>query len=100
MDGPRSRGYGARSGYDVRTRCIRGCTERRQGVSPERIGHDTETARFCVGLVQRSTIQSNAKRLHSASVIPAVPAAQSVTTIAFIRIVSSVNLSLWWKCRE
>src|ERR1700722_17188922 len=32
MDGPRSRGYGARSGYDVRTRCIRGCTERRQGV--------------------------------------------------------------------
>src|SRR5580704_571223 len=37
MDGPRSRGYGARSGYDVRTRCIRGCTERRQGVSPGRI---------------------------------------------------------------
>src|SRR5271154_5906735 len=37
MDGPRSRGYGARSGYDVRTRCIRGCTERRQGVSPKRI---------------------------------------------------------------
>src|SRR5437868_3878613 len=32
MDGPRSRGYGARSGYDVRTRCIRGCTVRRQGV--------------------------------------------------------------------
>ena len=31
------RGYGARSGYDVRTRCIRGCTERRQGVSPGRI---------------------------------------------------------------
>ena len=28
------RGYGARSGYDIRTRCIRGCTERRQGVSP------------------------------------------------------------------
>src|ERR1700753_4022632 len=34
MDGPRSHGYGARSGYDVRTRCVRGCTERRQGVSP------------------------------------------------------------------
>jgi len=48
MDGPRSRGYGARSGYDVRTRCIRGCTERRQGVSPGRIRHETETARFCV----------------------------------------------------
>ena len=29
--------YGAPSGYDVRTRCIRGCTERRQGVSPGRI---------------------------------------------------------------
>src|SRR5689334_10502765 len=37
MDGPRCRGYGARSGYDVRTRCIRGCTERRQGVTPGRI---------------------------------------------------------------
>src|SRR5271166_1867978 len=44
MDGPRSRGYGARSGYDVRTRCVRGCTERRQGVSPGRIRHETETA--------------------------------------------------------
>src|ERR1700727_1743786 len=49
MDGPRSRGYGARSGYDVRTRCIRGCTERRQGVSPGPIRHETETARFRLG---------------------------------------------------
>jgi hypothetical protein len=49
VGGPRSRGYGARSGYDVRTRCIRGCTEGRDGVSPERIRHETETARFCVG---------------------------------------------------
>jgi hypothetical protein len=30
---------------DVHTRCIRGCTERRQGVSPGRIRHETETAR-------------------------------------------------------
>ena len=34
MDGPRNRGYGARSGNDVRPRCVCGCTERRQGVSP------------------------------------------------------------------
>jgi hypothetical protein len=40
------KGYGARSGYDVRTRCIRGYTERRQGVSPGRLRHETETARF------------------------------------------------------
>jgi hypothetical protein len=30
MDGPRSREYGARSGHNVRTRCFRGCTERRR----------------------------------------------------------------------
>ena len=29
----------ARSGYDVRTQCIRGCTERLQGVRPGRIRH-------------------------------------------------------------
>src|ERR1700744_453390 len=34
MDGPRRRGYGARNRYDIRTRCIRGRLERRQGVSP------------------------------------------------------------------
>ena len=34
VDGPRSRWYGASSGYDLRTRCIRGCTERHQGISP------------------------------------------------------------------
>src|SRR6266567_4888536 len=34
MDAPRSLGYGARSGYDIRTRCVCGCTERRQGVGP------------------------------------------------------------------
>ena len=62
MDGPRSRGYGARSGYDVRTRCIRGCTERRQGVSPGRIRHETETARFCVGRVAGSAQQFKATR--------------------------------------
>ena len=28
MDGARNHGYGARSGYDVRTRCIRGCSAR------------------------------------------------------------------------
>ena len=33
MDGPRSRGYGARSGYDVRTRCVCGCSQGRQGES-------------------------------------------------------------------
>src|SRR6202035_5002305 len=62
MDGPRSRGYGARSGYDVRTRCIRGCTERRQGVSPGRIRHETEAARFCVGRVAESAQQFKATR--------------------------------------
>ena len=30
----RNHGYGTRSGYDIRTRCVCGCTERRQGVSP------------------------------------------------------------------
>src|SRR5947207_1528703 len=34
MDGPRNHGYGARSGYDVRTRCVCGRTERRSRVSP------------------------------------------------------------------
>src|ERR1700749_1827920 len=34
MDGPRRCGYGAHNGYDIRTRCIRGRLERRQGVSP------------------------------------------------------------------
>src|SRR6202042_571525 len=34
MDGPRNHGYGTRSGYDIRTRCVCGCTERRQGLSP------------------------------------------------------------------
>src|ERR1700674_3087146 len=34
MDGSRNRWYGARSGYDVYTRCVCGCTERRQGISP------------------------------------------------------------------
>ena len=34
MDGPRNRGYGARRGYDIRTRCVCGCTECRQSVSP------------------------------------------------------------------
>src|SRR5271156_6799911 len=33
MDGARNRGYGARSGYDVRTGCIRGCSAGRQGES-------------------------------------------------------------------
>src|SRR5579863_4482580 len=33
MDGPRSRGYGARSGYDVRTRRLRGGPEGRDGVN-------------------------------------------------------------------
>jgi hypothetical protein len=37
MDGPRSHGYRARSGYDVRARCVRGCTERPQGVSPGKL---------------------------------------------------------------
>ncbi len=34
MDGPRNHGYGTRSGDDIRARCVCGCTERRQGVSP------------------------------------------------------------------
>src|SRR3984885_10433397 len=33
MDGPRSRGYGARSGYDVRTRRLRGGPEGRDAVN-------------------------------------------------------------------
>src|ERR1700716_3452578 len=33
MDGPRSRGYGARSGYDVRTRRLCGGPEGRDGVN-------------------------------------------------------------------
>ena len=33
MDGPRSRGYGAPSGYDVRTRRLRGGPEGRDGVN-------------------------------------------------------------------
>src|ERR1700733_12200360 len=33
MDGPRSRGYGARSGYDIRTRRLRGGPEGRGGVN-------------------------------------------------------------------
>src|SRR5271156_5985112 len=33
MDGPRSRGYRARSGYDVRTRRLRGGPEGRDGVN-------------------------------------------------------------------
>ena len=37
---------GTPSGYDVRTRCIRGCTECRQGVIPGRIRHET---RFVIG---------------------------------------------------
>src|ERR1700683_1286466 len=53
MDGPRSRGYGARSGYDIRTRCIRDCTERCQGVSPGRIRHETETARSGLGALDQ-----------------------------------------------
>jgi len=52
-DGPWSRGCGARSGYDVRARCIRGCSERRQGVSRGRIGNETENARFCPGYKRR-----------------------------------------------
>src|ERR1700732_2839396 len=34
MDGPPNHGYATRSGYDIRTRCVCGRTERRQGVSP------------------------------------------------------------------
>ena len=56
------RAGGAPSGYNVRTRCIRGCTERRQGVSPGRNGHETETARFCVGRVAGSAQQFKATR--------------------------------------
>ncbi len=41
-NGPRNHGYRARSGYDVRTRCVCGCTERRQGVKPGQ----AESARF------------------------------------------------------
>ena len=54
--------YGARSGYDVRTRCIRGCTESRRGVGPGRIGHETEHARFCVGRIAGSAQQFKATR--------------------------------------
>jgi hypothetical protein len=42
--------FGASTPNSNRTRCIRGCTERRQGISPDsRIRHETEPARFCVG---------------------------------------------------
>src|SRR3977135_1841569 len=34
MDGPRSRGHGARRGYDVRTRRLRGGPEGRHGLDP------------------------------------------------------------------
>src|SRR6185437_997900 len=49
MDGPRNRGYGARSGYDVRTRCVCGRTERRQRVSPE----STQLVGNCCAKVRR-----------------------------------------------
>ena len=67
MDGPRGRGYGARRGYDVRTRCIRGCTERRQGVSPGRIRHETEAdgcGRRGASLVER-LVQIEPVGIHS-----------------------------------
>src|ERR1700733_12731119 len=32
MDGPRNHRYGARRGYDLRTRCVCSCKQRRQGV--------------------------------------------------------------------
>jgi uncharacterized protein YbjT (DUF2867 family) len=38
MDGPRRRGHGARGGHDVRTRCFRGGTECRHGVSRKTSG--------------------------------------------------------------
>jgi hypothetical protein len=56
MDGPRSRGYGACSGYDVRTRCIRGCAKRRSGVSPGLIEHGTESRRFYLGRLRGRSI--------------------------------------------
>src|SRR6202041_1793025 len=66
MDGPRNRGYGARSRYDVRTRCVCGSTERRQGIKsgasnmktehtidkPARAGRATQIAAMIItGLV-------------------------------------------------
>ncbi|MGH6888095.1 MAG: NAD(P)H-binding protein [Rhizomicrobium sp.] len=45
MDGARSRGYGARSGYDVRTQCIRGCPAGRQGVKVLILGATGGTGR-------------------------------------------------------
>src|SRR6266404_4320578 len=51
MDGPRNHGCGARSGYDVRTRCIRGCSAGRQGESPFRLnGWDAVVSSLGTGL--------------------------------------------------
>ena len=67
MDGPRRRRYGANSEYDVRARCIQGCTERRQDVTSGGIRHYTAAARFSLRRTRRgkrSTVQSSTKRLH------------------------------------
>src|SRR5579863_9566074 len=51
MDGPRNHGCGARSGYDVRTRCVCGCTAARQGERPFRLnGCDAVVCSFGTGL--------------------------------------------------
>ena len=60
--GPGRPGDGAGRGDDARTRRLRGGPEGRHGVTPGRIRHDTETARFCVGRVAGSAQQFKATR--------------------------------------
>ena len=53
---------GARSGCDVRTRCIRGCTERRQGVSPGRISGMRRRLPASVSDASREALNSSKQR--------------------------------------
>src|ERR1700735_334330 len=66
MDGPRSRGYGARSGYDVRPRRLRGSPEGRDGVNrdvhitPRKI--EVEHEGSCFGCNRRNRTADRPRR--------------------------------------
>src|ERR1700729_1079848 len=83
MDGPRSRGYGARSGYDVRTRRLRGSPEGRDGVN-----RDIQTATRAIlrtrppsrnaGRTRRPKVHRRTFRRASALALSVEPAHQHV----------------------
>src|SRR5213078_69121 len=67
MDGPRSRRYGARGGYDVRTRCIRDGPAGRQGVRVLMLRGSRSVPYMCTSVPGTLTSSGSASPTTSAS---------------------------------